>query len=622
MSEDRWNTVLVLGGIRSGKSAFAEALVADAPSVRYVATAVGGEDDPEWRDRIEAHQRRRPQSWSTEETAGDPARLTALLTEAKPDDTLLIDDLGGWVASVLDPARQPQDDEAEVTALAGAVRACPARLVLVSPEVGLSLVPVTPVGRAFADALGTTNQALAEACDSVALVVAGQPTWLKRTAPVARETASPSRQPAVLSPAPPAVAAPPPPPVLTPDTTAEPTVVLPAAPAPEPVRADVLTESTMTLPLVASGLTEIKPGMDLPMPSSDAGPDARERLTGIDLPGAGLGPLAEAIEFAAATQDTTTPRSWDSVRLVLIAGRHGGGAAAGTDPFDVERRVAEAEAGTGLLGRLAGQVGADIAVLRATEAGAMEDGPVTDEATVEAALRDGWRLADAAADAGRDAILLAGLGTGVEAVATAVLAATTGAEPVAMLPRVMLPGGRFDDNAWMVRCAAVRDAMHRIRQEPRGATDVLRELGGPDLAVATGVLLGAAARRIPVLLDGPLGIAAGLVARDLAAQTRHWCVLPEAGTLALVKQGADVLGLAPVLEIGLDLGEGANALTVLPVLRTAVGLLSALPVHPALLAEHGDAGLSDEAEPVADDEAEPDSETADDEAEPGERAGA
>ncbi len=54
MSDDRWGTALVLGGIRSGKSAFAEALVADAPSVRYIATAVGGEGDPEWLARIEA----------------------------------------------------------------------------------------------------------------------------------------------------------------------------------------------------------------------------------------------------------------------------------------------------------------------------------------------------------------------------------------------------------------------------------------------------------------------------------------------------------------------------------------------------------------------------------------
>src|SRR4051794_28280136 len=170
MSVDRWTTVLVLGGIRSGKSAFAESLVADAPSVRYVATAAAGEDDPEWLDRIEAHQRRRPQSWTTEETGADPDRLTALLTEAKPDDTLLVDDLGGWVTALLHPARQPNDDPATVQALADAVRACTARLVVVSPEVGLSLVPATPVGRAFTDALGTANQALAAACDRVALV--------------------------------------------------------------------------------------------------------------------------------------------------------------------------------------------------------------------------------------------------------------------------------------------------------------------------------------------------------------------------------------------------------------------------------------------------------------------
>ena len=63
-----------------------------------------------------------------------------------------------------------------VDALAAAVRDCAARLVVVSPEVGLSLVAATPVGRAFADAIGTANQALAAACDQVDLVVAGRPT--------------------------------------------------------------------------------------------------------------------------------------------------------------------------------------------------------------------------------------------------------------------------------------------------------------------------------------------------------------------------------------------------------------------------------------------------------------
>ncbi|MFC4064096.1 bifunctional adenosylcobinamide kinase/adenosylcobinamide-phosphate guanylyltransferase [Actinoplanes subglobosus] len=592
MSEDRWNTVLVLGGIRSGKSGFAESLISGAPSVRYVATAVGGDDDPEWQGRIEAHQRRRPQSWTTEETGADPAALTELLRQAGPQETLLVDDLGGWVAAVLNPARQPNDDEADVTALADALRATAARVVLVSPEVGLSLVPVTPVGRAFADALGTTNQALAEASDAVALVVAGQTTWLKGHAePIVapRVTSRPIAVPTPMTPAPP----PPPPP----------TVVAPVVePEPEPAPVGALSGATMTLPLVSSGLTEIKPGMDLPLPSADAGPDARERLSRLDLAGGGLGALSEAVEFAAATQSSVTPHAWTGVRVVVIGGRRTGGAVAGTDTADVERRIAEAELGTGLLGRLAGQAGADISVQRTPVTGAMEDGPVTSEREVEAALRDGWRLADGAADAGRDVIVLAGISAGVEAAATAVLAATTGAEPVATLPRVQVPGARYDDTAWMARCAAVRDAMHRIRQEPRGAVDVLRQVGGLDIAVATGLLLGAAARRIPVLVDGPLGIAAGLVARDLASQTRHWCLLPEVGTLALVKQGADVLGLTPVLQVGLDLGEGANALSVLPVLRTAIGLASALPVHPAMLGEIGDDGLDDSSADEDDDE--------------------
>ncbi|GAB2591187.1 hypothetical protein Aab01nite_39400 [Paractinoplanes abujensis] len=589
MSDDRWHTVLVLGGIRSGKSEFAESLVADAPAVRYVATAAGGEDDPEWLGRIEAHQRRRPQSWSTEETGADPARLTELLTEAKPDDTLLVDDLGGWVAALLDPARQPNDDEADVAALAAAVRACAARVVLVSPEVGLSLVPATPVGRAFADALGTTNQALADACDRVALVVAGRVVWLKEPA----EVAPPAPAPAPVRETP-----------VVPSEPVEAHVVSPVVeePAPSPRTAGVLNEPTMVLPLVASN-TVIEAGMELPLPDSDAGPDARDRLTTVDFPGAGLGRLVEAVEFAAATQATVTPQAWSAPRVLLLSGRHAGGAAAGDDIEDVERRVAQVEAGEGVLSRLAGSAGADIAVLRTEESGPIEDGPAATDEEVERALRQGWHLADAAAEAGKDLLVLASIGVGTDAVATAVSVATTGSEAVAVLPRVLLPGGVFDDESWMLRCAAVRDALHRIRREPRGAKDILRELGGHDLAVATGALLGAAARRLPVVLDGPVGVAAGLIARDLAGQTRHWSLLVDTGDLELVRQAGDVLGLNPVLELGLGLGEGANALAALPLLRTAVGLASAVGAHPALAASSDENEDEDDAEFV---EPEPD----------------
>ncbi|GAA2627372.1 bifunctional adenosylcobinamide kinase/adenosylcobinamide-phosphate guanylyltransferase [Paractinoplanes durhamensis] len=605
MSDDRWNTVLVLGGIRSGKSAFAEALVADAAAVRYVATAVGGEDDPEWRGRIEAHQRRRPQSWSTEETGADPARLATLLADAKPDETLLVDDLGGWVAALLDPARQPNDDEADVAALAAAVRGCAGRVVFVSPEVGLALVPTTPVGRAFTDALGTTNQALAEACDRVALVVAGRAVWLKdASSPVSSDIS-------VLSEAPPATVASPafaslafasPAAVAEPVADAEliavaepvaeaPVFAQVAAGEPAATTAAVLHEPTQQLPTI-SGLA-IEPGMDLPMPDSDAGPDARDRLIGVDFAGAGLGSLTEVVEFAAATQGTTIPRAWSSPRVLLVSGAHDGGAAAGDDPADVERRVAEVERGEGVLSRLAGQAGADIAVLRLIRAGAMEDGPVIDDAAVEVALRQGWRVAEAAADAGRDLLVLASIGVGTDAVAAAVAAATTAAEAVAVLPRVLRPGGFYDDEAWMARCAAVRDTLHRIRQESRGAKDILREIGGADLAVAAGALLGAASRRLPVLLDGPVGIAAALIARDIGSQIRHWSLLPDDGGIELVRQGSDVLGLEPVLDLGLGLGEGANALAALPLLRTAITLAAAAPVHPAMLTEPGDDGLTD-----------------------------
>src|SRR5262249_18745277 len=111
MSSQSGRRFLVLGGIRSGKSALAEQLVSGFTGVRYIATAyiatVADGDDPEWGVRIAAHRERRPSSWSTEEVGTDPAHLITLLTEAKPDDTVLVDDLGGWLTATLEAARVP-----------------------------------------------------------------------------------------------------------------------------------------------------------------------------------------------------------------------------------------------------------------------------------------------------------------------------------------------------------------------------------------------------------------------------------------------------------------------------------------------------------------------------------
>ncbi|MEU9825799.1 bifunctional adenosylcobinamide kinase/adenosylcobinamide-phosphate guanylyltransferase [Micromonospora chersina] len=605
MSVDGWNTLLVLGGIRSGKSEFAESVVADAPTVRYVATAPAGDpEDTEWATRLAAHRARRPGSWTTEETAADPGRLAEVIAAAGPNETLLVDDLGGWVTVLLDPAHQPADDTATIAELAAAVRASAARLVLVSPEVGLSLVPTTPLGRAFTDALGATNRAVADACDAVALVVAGQTAWLKPAAtPTHPATPADPGQADVPAQAGPRQAAPGQagapahagpgqagapaqatagapdealPEVLTPEA--------PAAPAPVPAGAPAQADwaaPTMALPMVATGLV-IQPGMELPMPDDYTGPQAVDRLATLDIPGAGLGVLERVVGFAAATQGTATPVPWGPVRVLLLHGDHEGGASAGATPGESARRARQARAGKGALARLAAENGASLQVVETPASAPIEEGPALTGEQVESALRYGWRLAEQAADAGVQLLVLAACGAGTETAAAAVLAATAGAEPPAVLGRVMTEHGEYDDAAWMVRCAAVRDALHRTRRSSREAKDILAELGGGDVAVATGVLLGATARRIPVLLDGPVGVAAGMVSRDLAGQARHWCLLPDHGGRPGVRLAADVLGLTPLLDLRLDLGEGATALAALPLLRSALALAAGLPVHPSL----------------------------------------
>jgi adenosylcobinamide kinase/adenosylcobinamide-phosphate guanylyltransferase len=180
--------VLVLGGIRSGKSQWAESVVqqiaegtqnAPAP-VRYVATGPAPDGDPSWATRVAAHRVRRPAHWHTVETTD----LARALADA-PHVATLVDDIGGWLTTTMDRrgawAEAAVDDEisADISALVDAVSAFPSPLVLVSPEVGLTVVPATASGRRFADELGTVNQRLAAVCDRVVLVVAGQPVTVK-----------------------------------------------------------------------------------------------------------------------------------------------------------------------------------------------------------------------------------------------------------------------------------------------------------------------------------------------------------------------------------------------------------------------------------------------------------
>ena len=157
----------VLGGARSGKSRFAEGLLAGAAPRTYLATAEPG--DAEMAARIAAHRARRGAGWTTLEA---PLELVPALRRATAaGGGVLVDCLTLWLANLLAAGRDPA---AAGEALVEALRDLPGRIVLVSNEVGLGIVPDNALARAYRDDLGRVNAAWADAADEVYFVVAGK----------------------------------------------------------------------------------------------------------------------------------------------------------------------------------------------------------------------------------------------------------------------------------------------------------------------------------------------------------------------------------------------------------------------------------------------------------------
>lgn len=170
--------VLVTGGVRSGKSRYAEALLAGCDDVRYVAPGQPADPaaDPEWAARVAAHQASRPATWQTLETLD----LGGAIRTAP--SAVMIDCFGTWVAGLVDDlgtwdeplVRWRGRFDEHVDQLLDAWRAHPGTLVAVTNEVGWGLVSEHRSGRVFTDLLGRMNQAVAAECDDVVLVVAGR----------------------------------------------------------------------------------------------------------------------------------------------------------------------------------------------------------------------------------------------------------------------------------------------------------------------------------------------------------------------------------------------------------------------------------------------------------------
>jgi adenosylcobinamide kinase/adenosylcobinamide-phosphate guanylyltransferase len=172
---------LVLGGIRSGKSRWAEAAIAESlqadQPVQYLATGQVVDTDGAWRQRVAEHRDRRPSHWLTVETDDVAGQL-----RCSPDTPTLVDDIGGWLTATMDK-HQAWDGGSlspDLDDLTAAVAEFNSPLVLVSPEVGLTVVAATASARRFSDELGALNLRLAALCERVVLVVAGHPLPIKQ----------------------------------------------------------------------------------------------------------------------------------------------------------------------------------------------------------------------------------------------------------------------------------------------------------------------------------------------------------------------------------------------------------------------------------------------------------
>lgn len=165
---------LILGGARSGKSAFAQRrATASGLEVLYLATAQAG--DAEMTARIARHRAERPEHWGLIE---EPLALAvALRTHAAPQRCLLVDCLTLWLSNLL--AAGADTLAAETQALFATLPTLPGHLLLVSNEVGQGIVPVNPLARRFLDEAGRLHQTVAHNCDRVSFIVAGLPLTLK-----------------------------------------------------------------------------------------------------------------------------------------------------------------------------------------------------------------------------------------------------------------------------------------------------------------------------------------------------------------------------------------------------------------------------------------------------------
>lgn len=342
-------------------------------------------------------------------------------------------------------------------------------------------------------------------------------------------------------------------------------------------------------------------------PSVEAADQARARQGKLTKPTGALGRLENLSIWASAVQGICPPREFARPRVVIFAGDHGIARAAQTSAYPPEvtaQMVLNFISGGAAVNVLARQAGASVRIVDVSVdaepeyahaidpdvvahrirrgSGSIDREDAMTAAETEAAFDLGRRIADQEIDGGADLLIPGDMGIGNTTPAAAIIGLLANADAATVTGK----GTGIDDTTWMRKCAAVRDAMRRGKPHKGDPLALLTTIGSPDFAAATGFVLQASVRGVPVILDGTISAACALVADRISYRAKQWWLAGHRSTEPAHAIALNRLDLDPIVDYGMRLGEGTGAVLALMIVQSASATLREM-------ATFGEAGVSD-----------------------------
>ena len=316
---------------------------------------------------------------------------------------------------------------------------------------------------------------------------------------------------------------------------------------------------------------------------------ARERQEALTKPSGSLGRLEDlSVQLAGIASQCPPPLPEPAVVAVFAADH--GVHAKGVSPWPQEvtaQMVANFLASGAAVNAIAAQAGAAVCVVdvgvatnlptargllsRKVRPGTadMTEGPAMTLEEARLAVETGIKVAADLVDEGNRCLITGDMGIANTTASAALIAVFTGSTPALVTGR----GTGIDDPTWARKVEVVRRALDLHRCDPASPLETLAAVGGLEHAALAGFILGGAARRVPVLLDGVIACAAAVAARAFAPQVTDYLIAGHLSTEPGALRALDALGLQPLLDLGMRLGEGSGAVLALPVVAAAARVL-------------------------------------------------